>query len=200
MFVTKGPRLRHQYTSEIVLTALAKKGSGFWGVLEWHAVPKARTDTWHICPQLTCQNSSYYPVLEGRQRCLSCRRPSGHTDQQHRRLSLRMTRAVSSSVIQKHPSEDLHHWNSLLLLAQHRGPVWRRGESHVLFCLEFVSWPFVPDSLHTSFWGERNKETGLGSNLKQEGFVEKLRCQSNTLDLFSFSLCIRKMGTVRYRL
>lgn len=46
MFVTKGPRLRHQYTSEIVLTALAKKSSGFWGVLEWHAVPKARTDTW----------------------------------------------------------------------------------------------------------------------------------------------------------
>ena len=70
----------------------------------------------------------------------------------------------------------------------------------MLFCLEFVSWPLVPDSHYTSFWEEWSKEAGLGSNLKQEGFVEKLRCQSNTLNLFSFSLCINKMGTMRYQL
>lgn len=30
--------------------------------------------------------------------------------------------------------------------------------------------------------------------------MEKLRCQSNTLNLFSFSLCIHKMGTMQYQL
>lgn len=54
-----------------------------------------------------------------------------------------------------------------------------------------------PDNHHTSFWEEEKREAGLGGSIKQEGFVEKLKFQSNTPSLCSFSIC--KTGTIHYR-